>query len=98
MLERLPFEQLHNNERPAFLFANVVNGADVRMTEGGGGTGFALETLERLAILGKTFGQKLQGHAAAEPRVFRLVHHPHTAATELLDDPVMGDSIADHEL
>jgi hypothetical protein len=28
--------------------------------------------------------------------IFRLVDNTHTAATELLDDPVMRDGLADH--
>src|SRR5712692_3871359 len=67
------------------------------MVEGGGGAGFALEALERLAIARKLLGQKLQGDAAAEARVFGLVHHAHTAATELLEDAIVRDGLADHE-
>jgi len=91
--------QDHDNEGPSPRlindFANVVDGADVGMVEGGGSAGFALEALERLAIFRKFLGQKLQGNASAEPGVFGLIHHAHTAATELLDD-VVGDGLADH--
>ena len=35
-----------------FVFADVVDGADVGMIERGGGLGFALEALESLRIVG----------------------------------------------
>ena len=67
------------------------------MVEGGGGARFALETLERLPIARKLLGQKLEGDAAAEARVFGLVDHTHSAGAELLDDSIVGDSLADHD-
>src|SRR6059036_3061974 len=70
--------------------------ADVGMVEGGRGAGFTLEAFERLAIARKLLGQKLQGDAAAEARVFGLVHHAHAAAPELLEDAIVGDGLADH--
>ena len=35
---------------------------------------------------------------AAEPSVFGLVYHAHTAAAELPEDAVMGDGLADQDL
>src|SRR5262249_21169421 len=66
------------------------------MIQGRGGTSFPLETFERLPILGQLFGQELQGDAAAELGVFGLVDHTHAAATELLQDAVVRDGLADH--
>src|SRR5688572_2497512 len=66
------------------------------MVERGGGTGFALETLQSLAIFGKLLGKELQGDAASEPCVFGLVHHAHAPAPELLDDSIVRDGLADH--
>ena len=63
------------------------------MIEGRGGLGFAAETFERLAVLREVVGKKLEGDEAAEACVLGLVDHAHTAATELLDDPVMGNSL-----
>src|SRR5712692_9495030 len=97
VLQRLPFQKLHDDEGPAFIFADVVDGADVGVVEGGGGARFALEALERLAIARKLLGQKLQGDAAAEARVFGLVNHAHAAAPELLNDAIVGNGLADHD-
>jgi len=42
-----------------------------------------------LAVLGKTFGQELQGDEAAELGVLGLINHTHPAATQPLEDAVM---------
>jgi hypothetical protein len=41
VLERLPLQQLHDDEPPAFVFADVINATDVRMIEGRGGARFS---------------------------------------------------------
>jgi hypothetical protein len=42
------------------------------------------------------FGQELQGHEPAKAGVLGLVHNPHAAATELFNDAVVRDGLADH--
>jgi hypothetical protein len=64
------------------------------MIEGGGRLCFALETFQSLAVLGKMFWQKLQGDEAAKLGVFGLINHTHPAATQLLEDAVMGNGSA----
>ena len=71
MLQRLPLQQFHDHEGLAVELANVVNGADVSM-------------IQRLLVLGHRFGEELQGHVAAKPRVFRFVYYPHAATAESL--------------
>src|ERR1700733_15148747 len=44
-LQGLAFEQLHRDEVAATLFADLINGANARMVEGGGGPRLALKTL-----------------------------------------------------
>src|SRR5215831_18737416 len=91
-----PFQQLHGNERLAVLFADVVNGADVRVIEGGSSLGFALKAGERLGIAGYLIGEELEGNKTVKPSIFSLVDHAHATATELLNDAVVGDGLADH--
>jgi len=67
------------------------------MVERGGRLGFALEAAERLRIASHLIGQEFQRHKAVQPCVFRLVNHAHTAATELLNDAVMRDGLAEHQ-
>ncbi len=43
--QRLAFQQLHGDEGPLLVFANVVNDADVGVIQSRGGARFALEPL-----------------------------------------------------
>ena len=42
------------------------------------------------------FRQEFQRHVAVQLRIFRFIHHAHSAAAELADNPVMGDELAVH--
>jgi hypothetical protein len=42
------------------------------------------------------FGQKLEGDVAAEFEVLGLIDYSHTAASDLLQNPVMRNRLADH--
>jgi hypothetical protein len=46
MLEGLPFQKLHRDERHAFKFVDVVNRADIRMIQHGRGASLALEAFQ----------------------------------------------------
>src|SRR5580700_6931088 len=65
VLERGAVEELHDEEGAALFFADVVDGADVGMIQGGGGFGFAAKTLECLAVLREIVGKELEGDKAA---------------------------------
>ena len=96
MLERLPLQQLHGDERPAFGLVHVVNRADVGVIEGGSGLGFALETLERRVILCEFLRQKLQRDEAVELGVLGLIDHAHSAAAKLFKYPIMRERFVNH--
>ncbi len=95
VLERGAFHVFHDDEDAAVVFLDVVDGADVRMVEGGGGASFSLEALEGLWILGDVVGKKFQGYETAEFGVFGFVNDTHSAAAEFFDDAVIGDGLAD---
>ncbi len=96
ILQRRPVEILHHDVLAVFVFANVVDGADVGMVERRRRPRLAPEALERLRVLRQFVGQKFQGHTPAEAQIFRLIHHTHTAAAQFLDDTVMRYGFADH--
>ena len=48
--QRLARHVLHDDERHTLFFSNVVDGDDVRVVEGGGGSGLALEALQSLRV------------------------------------------------
>jgi hypothetical protein len=81
----------------ALVLVDVVDRADARVAESGGGAGLALETLLRLVTREEPLRQELQGHAATQARVLGPVDDTHAATAELLENAVMGDGLADHE-
>jgi len=50
-----------------------------------------------VSVLQQLSGEKLQGNGTAEGGVLGFVDHAHAAATELLQDAVVGNRLADHE-
>ena len=94
--ERLSLEQFHRDEVPAFVLADRVDRADVRVIQRRGRARLALKPLERDGIGARRVGQELQRDAAAELRVFGFVDDAHTAGAEGFDDLVVRDSRAEH--
>ncbi len=94
----LALEQLHDNEVPALVLLNRVNGADVGMIERGSGARLALEALQQLAVLGHIRRKKLQGHAAAELGVLGFVHHTHATRAQFVENLVMQQGLADESI
>jgi hypothetical protein len=90
----LPLRILHSDEGLAFILADLVDGTDMGMVQSGGGARLTLKAFQSLAVLGKVFGEELQGDEAAELEVLGLINHTHTAATELLEDVVMRNGLA----
>jgi len=93
VLQRDPVQKLPRDERLPVLVVNFVNRADVRMIECGGCLGFALETAECLRVFGYIVGQELESHEAPELQILSLVDNTHPAASQLLDDAVMGNRL-----
>ena len=89
VLQRHPFEVFHGDERQAVFFADVVDGADVGMVEGGGRLRLALETAEYLWVAGNFIGKEFQGNKTMEACIFGLVDNAHSAATEFLHNAVV---------
>jgi hypothetical protein len=96
VFERVPFQQLHRNERLPIVLIDFVNGANVWVIKSGCGAGLALKPLQRQRAFGQVFGKKLQSDVASELGVFGFVHHAHAAATKFLKDPVVRDGLPDH--
>ena len=73
----------------AILLADIVNGADIGMVQGGGRLRFALKAGQRLRISRHVVGQELQGNKTVKTGVFGLVDYSHAAAAEFFGDAVM---------
>ena len=89
VLECSARQKFHDQERAAFLLANVINRADVGMVQSRSRLGFTAKALQRLPVLCQVVGKKLERDKAAQPRVLGFVDDAHTAAAQLLNDPVM---------
>ncbi len=88
VLEVDPLDELHRDvEEPAVL-AVVVDGADVLVADLAGETDLALEALRHLRVLREVGPQDLDRDHLVEAAVARLVHHPHPAAADRLQDLV----------
>src|SRR5579864_6868379 len=96
VLQGHAFEVLHHDESLTARLIDLVNGADIWVIQGGSGARFALKTLEDLGVGGDVLGKKLEGDEASQLDVLGLIDDTHTSAAEFLDDPVMGDGLADH--
>src|SRR5208282_525848 len=95
VLERRAFQIFHHDESLAVFFADVVNRANVRVIQSGGGFGFAAETAEGLGVAGNIVGQKFQRDKTIQAGVLRFIDDTHASAAELFDDAVMGDGFAE---
>jgi hypothetical protein len=96
MLQGLAFKVLHNDEGSPILLSDIVDGTDVRMVETGSSLSFATKTRKKVLVGSDVLRKKLQGDKSAETSVFSLENNPHTPATKLLDDSVVGDCLANH--
>jgi hypothetical protein len=96
VFEGLALEIFHGQKRAAIFFADVVDGADVGVVQGRGGTGFAAEPIQNGEMAADLIGQKLERNETAEARVLGFVDHAHSPAAQLFDDSIMGDAFAGH--
>ena len=96
VLQRRTIEKLHDDERHPILLIDLVDGANVGMVQCRGGLCLALEAAERMWIFGYIIGQEFEGYEAAQLNVLGPIHHPHPAATQLLNDAVVRNGLADH--
>src|SRR5262249_52821589 len=91
--QRAAFDKFRRDEVAAVLLAKVVNGDDMRMVEGAGGTGFALQPTHSLRAV-KAGRQKFQRGVSPQSRVISEVNRAHPTATEFPDQAVVPDHFA----
>ena len=87
----------HCNEQLPVVFANVVDGADVLMVEGGGSLGLLHETLFGSGALAQVRREKFQRDGTVQAGVTGLIHNAHAATSELAEDLIVGDGFPDHD-
>ena len=96
--QRFAVDELHGDECVAILLADVVDGANAGMVEGGCGACFATEAVERLRLLRQLFRKEFQRHRAFEAAILSFEHDAHAASAELLYDTVVRDRLTNHFL
>src|SRR5262249_53787333 len=84
--EGFAIDQFADDVENTALRADVIDGDDVGMIEGGDGAGFALEAGLPLRVSGSGVGQDLERYVAPEPRIARTVDFSHPARAERSDD------------
>jgi len=95
MLQRYTFQKFHGDERMAVLLADVMNGANVGVIQRGRSLRFALKARQCVRIARNFRREKLERHETVQACVLGLVNHTHSATSELLQNAIMGDSLAD---
>ena len=96
MLQGHAVEEFHRDKRLAVVIADFVNGADVRMVQGGSGARLATKALEGRRVLRQFLRQKLQRDEPAELDVFGLVDDAHPATAKLAQDAVVRNGLVRH--
>ena len=89
VFEGFAFEQLHGDEVASAVLADLVDGADIGVVQGGGGAGFALKTVECEGIFFRLGRQELERDMAAQIDILGFVHNAHPPAAQLREDTVV---------
>ena len=91
VVERLPLQELHDDERTPVLEApGVVDLDDVGASHTGGRTGLPEEALDDDRRVGQIRGEDLDCHSLADVDVLRVVNRGHSPASKLAGDPVLA--------
>ena len=89
-------DELHCDERPTGLLADIIDRANARMIESRRRMRFAPKAIERLCIVRQIFGQEFQSYIAIKPNIPGLVDYAHSARAKFLNNAVPGDGMANH--
>ena len=80
------FEQFRDDERSAFVHAELVNRKNVGMVQLPGGARFLLEPSEAIRVFCEGRRKHLDGHLAPEPRIPRAIDLAHAPGAEWGED------------
>src|SRR5260370_11300651 len=91
-------QQLGDDKGISLLKTNVVNGNYVGMAEGRGSTGFLLKATEMVLLPGGSRLDQFKSNVARQTLVTRAKNLSHATSTDLFQNPVMTDDLANHNL
>ncbi len=98
VLQRGAFHEFHGDKRLTVLLADLVDGADVGMVQRGGRARLSAKTLQSLRVLRHVIGKKFQRDKTTKRVILGFIDNPHAAATQLFDDSVVRDGLADRDV
>ena len=89
------FQVLHHEVRPALMFADVVQGADIWVIECRDCVRLASQPLDGVGLQRLLLPDKLEGDHSVEPYIRGAVYRAHAAAPNLIFDAVVayGDAL-----
>src|ERR1035438_9294988 len=86
MFQRCAFKKLHGDEGSSVVFARVIDRANIRMIQCGGGLRLTLKATQDLGIAGYFLRQELECDESMQARVMGLIDHTHSPASDEVDD------------
>src|ERR1022692_1620492 len=66
------------------------------MVQGGGGTGLAAKPFQRFGVAFDLLRKELECDQTAQADVLGLIHDPHPATADFLDDAIVRNGLAHH--
>ena len=89
-------DELHDDEIHAFFVADVVDGDDIGVIQGGRGLGFLHEAQLALAVGDPVGRQNLDRDGPLQLRVASLIDDSHAALAQRIDNLVVSNGAANH--
>ncbi len=93
LVQALPLDILHREERRAGMFAHVVDGDDVRVLEMSSGAGFDKKSSDLRFFRKLPHLDHLQGHNPLQPPLPGFEHQAHATVPNLAQDVVLSHSV-----
>src|SRR5579884_2927661 len=83
--EALAFQELHDDERPPLIFAEIINADNVLVRDIGSHSSLQEKACLGLRVHRTQGGENFQGNVPAENAIFGAVYMSHSAAQEFLE-------------
>ena len=97
LAQRVACYQFHHQELLSVTFADVVNGADVRMIQRRSGTCLTAEALQKLRVAGVRGRQELHRNLAAQPRILGIENNSRAPAADFFKYSIVRNRFANHD-
>ena len=97
VLQGYAVQKFHGDKSLLAMFADFVDGTNIGMIQSGCRTRLPAKAFERLRVSRQFIREEFEGDETAKLGVLSFIDHTHPATTELLDDVVVRDGLADHK-